>query len=1085
MGGITTGVGLISGIDTASLIEQLIAVESRPRLQMQARVARLQAEQGAFSQIASKLSALKSVAANLSEASTFNGANATSSLPNILGVTASKTAQPGSYTFIVKQLVKNSQKISQGFATSNVTPVGVTNLSVELGRSGLASNTDLERLNGGAGVDRGKIRITDAAGGEADIDLNDAVSLNEVISRINAATDVDVTAGVSGDRLVITDNSSGGGTFEISDLNGSTMAADLGVATADNGAGDNDATAGVILGAVVNTVGGSTAVKSLNGGLGVGVKSGVYDLRFTVGGDTFEVDLGPQRPPIDADTLLSELNNGTGVKINPTSENPDFQVWTSDLDPDDDEPYEISLAGAETVQDVINRVSSQTDGKVTLAVNANGDGFVATDGSGGSTTEFRFEGAGPNGEETLNDLGLNAADENDDDVIEGEQITMPVSVSSTQTLQEVIDRINDAEDTTGAANAGRISAAINAAGDGLEITTNTGLDFTVAGGPGLAVGDNAAADLGIEGASVAAVLTGGRLIETLNSSLVRNLNGGSGLTGTATFQDRDGDSFAIDLTTLTSESTDGYLDEINTLLGANSVDITVGLSSAGTGLAATDASGGSGNLIISGDGADSLGLTTDPAGVAANSFTGTNLQLQYISGATALADLNYGQGVGTGVFRVTDGFGDSAEVSIDSDSVTLLDVIAEINSKGLAINARINDTGDGLLIEEDLSGAGGETPFVPIKVDSVSGTAAEDLKIRGEGTLNETTIDGSYEINLALNASDSLDDIVDAINEAGAPISATIINDGSAGAPFRLAITSDVAGTRGDLLLTSTGADLGFSTLTKAQDAKVFFGSENPDDAFLITSDTNTITDIVDGVTINLLASSQDPVEVSIERTNDEAVGVILGFVTAFNDAIATIDEFDNYDIDTEERGLLLGDGTTSRVRSALFNLLFRDAENLSTQYDSLRDVGLTVAAEGTIAFDEDKFRDALDSDRQAVINLFTAEDEDLSFSEEIAPGVTVLSSSTTSTVRGFGKIIEDLLDGFTNSINGTFKTIDESIQTRIDVANQRIEDFNERMENRRQQLQRQFLAMETAIAQLQTQSSALASLSSATALAG
>ncbi|MEL7484129.1 MAG: flagellar cap protein FliD N-terminal domain-containing protein, partial [Planctomycetota bacterium] len=62
MSGITSGIGLVSGIDTASLIQQLLAVESRPQQLAQVRLAQLQSQQAAFLDINTRLGGLQSAA---------------------------------------------------------------------------------------------------------------------------------------------------------------------------------------------------------------------------------------------------------------------------------------------------------------------------------------------------------------------------------------------------------------------------------------------------------------------------------------------------------------------------------------------------------------------------------------------------------------------------------------------------------------------------------------------------------------------------------------------------------------------------------------------------------------------------------------------------------------------------------------------------------------------------------------------------------------------------------------------------------------------------------------------------------------
>ena len=133
MGGISAGVGLISGIDSASLIEQLLAVESRVKIPIQARIARLATAKSALLDINSSLLGLQSFASAFRVNSVFDSVNALSSNPDVLGVTASGRPQPGSYSFLVKQLAKSSQYLSHGFASRDSTPLGLDSLSLELG----------------------------------------------------------------------------------------------------------------------------------------------------------------------------------------------------------------------------------------------------------------------------------------------------------------------------------------------------------------------------------------------------------------------------------------------------------------------------------------------------------------------------------------------------------------------------------------------------------------------------------------------------------------------------------------------------------------------------------------------------------------------------------------------------------------------------------------------------------------------------------------------------------------------------------------------------------------------------------------
>ncbi len=233
MGQISTGVGLISGINFADLIDQLIALESRPKTLVESANVRLTTQQFAFQDINAKLLAFKLSTTNLLSASAFNATQASSSNEAVLTATSTNSATPGSYSFAVDRLVSTQQAISAGFADQDTTPVGAGTLTFEFGDTRLDSLTDLAALNGGGGVARGNIRITDRTGASAIVDLTRALTIDDVVESINTVSGINVTASIGNDGLVITDNTGSTATsLKVEDIGTGTTAADLGLTAA-------------------------------------------------------------------------------------------------------------------------------------------------------------------------------------------------------------------------------------------------------------------------------------------------------------------------------------------------------------------------------------------------------------------------------------------------------------------------------------------------------------------------------------------------------------------------------------------------------------------------------------------------------------------------------------------------------------------------------------------------------------------------------------------------------------------------------------------------------------------------------------
>ena len=138
------------------------------KLPIQARIARLATAKSALLDVNSSLLGLQSTASAFRINSIFESVRASSSNPDVLGVTASGRAQPGTYSFLVKQLATSSQYITRGFPSRDSTPLGLESFGIELGNGKLAYDVPLSDLNGGDGVQRGIINITDKSGGSAD-----------------------------------------------------------------------------------------------------------------------------------------------------------------------------------------------------------------------------------------------------------------------------------------------------------------------------------------------------------------------------------------------------------------------------------------------------------------------------------------------------------------------------------------------------------------------------------------------------------------------------------------------------------------------------------------------------------------------------------------------------------------------------------------------------------------------------------------------------------------------------------------------------------------------------------------------------
>ncbi|MCA9297465.1 MAG: flagellar filament capping protein FliD, partial [Phycisphaerales bacterium] len=644
--------------------------------------------------------------------------------------------------------------------------------------------------------------------------------------------------------------------------------------------------------------------------------------------------------------------------------------------------------------------------------------------------------------------------------------------SAVSTVGQLIDRINEAlDDVTG----GQVTVGIASDGVSLEFEDVLGRDITLND-----VGDkNVVAQLGFEDGFdyAGGTASGSRVIADLQGTLLSNLNGGSGVDDDGTqgellITDRDGGTYTVnfDVNGTLSDLVRAIEDETGGLVSA-SIDAT------GTGLKLTDTTGGSGNLIVEGASADSLNVNTGASGVDADEVSSGDLDHKYFSRATTFDSL----GIGTGEVRITDAQGNVVTVDIGNDTETIGDFIDEVNGQlsaaGSDATISINASGDGLIIEDTSGGS------VALKVEDEEGNIASALGIAGEAEdTADNKIDGSFEVTVEFDATDTLQDIADKINASGANVTATIMNDGSTSLGYHLNIVSDETGRDGRFVVDTGSLDLDLDTLDSGEDARVFFGNSDPADAILLTNSSNSLDDAIAGVTIDLRSASEETVTVTVANDSKKVESAINAFVKAFNDAVTRIDEQTKYVVETEQKGPLLGDGTMIRLRADLFNAVQGEALNVDGPYSRLSEIGISVGEGGTLEFDVGTFRDAIDADRDGVIALMTAREFDPPNREiEIDDGITVNDpdAENTYTSMGFMTIFEELGKEYINSVDGVLTMRNRSLDDQIELQTDRIEFFDIQLANKRDILERQFLAMEKVIADLQVQQSALASLTS------
>ena len=240
----------------------------------------------------------------------------------------------------------------------------------------------------------------------------------------------------------------------------------------------------------------------------------------------------------------------------------------------------------------------------------------------------------------------------------------------------------------------------------------------------------------------------------------------------------------------------------------------------------------------------------------------------------------------------------------------------------------------------------------------------------------------------------------------------------------------------------------------------MFYGGSGGTQPLLITSNTNQLTNVIKGVTVNLVSASSTPVSLSVTPDPTNVSGQLQNFVTDFNSLVTTINSDTQYNTANNTGGILLGDGTTQQVQEALYNVINSVVQGTG-QYKDLAEIGITVNANGDptsgtmLNFDQNTFEAAFATDPNAVQDLFSA-----------------------ATV-GLGNVINNAMTALTDPVNGTITLENNTLNTEITQYQDNINGLNAILANQKLYLENEFNNMEQTLATLQSQGTLLSEFSS------
>jgi flagellar hook-associated protein 2 len=303
----------------------------------------------------------------------------------------------------------------------------------------------------------------------------------------------------------------------------------------------------------------------------------------------------------------------------------------------------------------------------------------------------------------------------------------------------------------------------------------------------------------------------------------------------------------------------------------------------------------------------------------------------------------------------------------------------------------------------------------------------------------------------------SLSDLAYAIRQTNAPVSATVLNGwdpvGNKAVSYLSITARDTGFTPGgsdSLAITftpgsgGTGQDPAFTEKQAARNAA--FNIDGVD----YVRQTNTVTDAITGVTLNLTRGATAPAtqgtaeDLTLETDVTATQARLQKFADAYNGVMSLVQGALAVTKDTDRKSTLAGDSAVRGLQGLLQSIVVNQVSGLPG-IRTLADVGLKTNRDGRLTVDTTTLSSALARDPSAVDALF--------------------STSTT----GISAFVTSLVDRETRSGTGVLTSDQASLTARITAMDSQMAAMQLRVDAYKTNLVRQFTAMETTLSSLKS----------------
>jgi flagellar hook-associated protein 2 len=283
----------------------------------------------------------------------------------------------------------------------------------------------------------------------------------------------------------------------------------------------------------------------------------------------------------------------------------------------------------------------------------------------------------------------------------------------------------------------------------------------------------------------------------------------------------------------------------------------------------------------------------------------------------------------------------------------------------------------------------------------VVNSLAQTSSFYGDAISSTDTLSGSLTLSVGGGAAQTISidstnntiaSLASAINSGNYGVSASVITNGST---QRLSLVSDTSGAVGDLTVSASLSDATSGTAINFTQGQAGQDAQFTVDGISATSSSNSVSDVIPGVTFQLLSAAPgENVQVEITNADSDVESAVNNFVKAYNAVMTDLNGQERND-STGKPEPLYGSPTLATLQNQMQQAL--DFVQSSGAITSLTQLGISVNNDGTLLLNSDTLQSALQSNYQDVVKFFQPSGSFTSFGGNFTTVLNNLGNSRSS----------------------------------------------------------------------------------------